>query len=178
MLYLIAKALHIVGLVSWMGSLLYLGRLCVYHAEAGGQSNYDRDLLRRQYQLMQSRLWRIITRPAMWMTVAAGVLMGTQLQTIEMWLVGKMVLIAFLLAYHHQCGEIVAAQARDESTWTSLQLRFWNELGTLLLVAIVSVAVFKQSMTLLGGIIGLVLVALVLVAGVRVYHRYRMYLRN
>jgi putative membrane protein len=47
MLYLWLKALHVIAVIAWMASLLYLPRLMVYHCEAepgSKQSGVDGDL--------------------------------------------------------------------------------------------------------------------------------------
>ena len=65
MLYLFAKALHVVGFVSWFAGLLYVVRLFVYDVEAGGRPEAERRVLREQLRLMQRRLWYGIAWPAM-----------------------------------------------------------------------------------------------------------------
>ncbi len=173
MLYLTAKTLHIVGIVSWLGSLLYLMRLCVYHAEAVSGPTEQRPTLCAQFELMQSRLLRIITTPTMVLTGIAGVTMLATLETIPTWLRIKLLLLVILFAYHHRCVLIVRAQARGDSTWSSERLRAWNEVGTLLMVAIVALAVFKDEMTPMLAISGLIGTAGALGAGIFAYRQIR-----
>lgn len=66
------KALHVVGFVSWFAGLFYLVRLFVYHTEASALPEAERRVLIPQYSLMEQRLYRIITHPAMLITWIAG----------------------------------------------------------------------------------------------------------
>ncbi|HUF36275.1 MAG TPA: CopD family protein [Gemmatimonadales bacterium] len=76
MAYLWLKAFHIVGVVAWFAGLFYLVRLFIYHVEAEERPEAERSVLQPQFALMERRLFRIITRPAMMITLltAAGML--------------------------------------------------------------------------------------------------------
>jgi putative membrane protein len=54
--------------------------------------------------------------------------------------------VAVLIGYHHYCGRLIKQLAEDRCTWNSQQLRALNEAPTLLLVVIVLLAVFKNSL--------------------------------
>jgi putative membrane protein len=58
--------------------------------------------------------------------------------------------------------------------WTSTQLRIWNEVATLLLFAIVFLAVLKNGISWIYGVVGLVVLALILMSAVKIYKYYRM----
>ncbi len=173
MLFLLAKTAHIVGVVCWMGALLYLVRLCVYHAETNTRSASERAVLHAQLELMQSRLWRLITVPAMMLTVAGGLGMLAFLEAFPMWLQIKLTLVIGLLAYHVQCGKIVRLQAEGRSPWSGAKLRIWNEVGTLFLVAIVTLAVFKTALSWRWALVGLGAFAGALVVAGSVYAAVR-----
>jgi putative membrane protein len=146
MFYLAVKTAHIIGVVCWMGALLYLVRLCVYHAEADSRPEVERAVLQPQLQLMQSRLWRFITVPAMAITVGAGLGLIALRGDFPPWLQVKLALVLGLLAYHVQCGVIVRKQAQRRCDWTPKKLRIWNEIATLFLIVIVTLAVFKAAL--------------------------------
>lgn len=55
------KALHLIFVITWFAGLFYIVRLFVYHAEAKQKPQPEQDILIKQYQLMQYRLWYIIT---------------------------------------------------------------------------------------------------------------------
>ncbi len=73
MAYLYLKSIHIIFVVSWMAGLFYIVRLFVYHVEANDRPEQERVILQRQFELMQHKLWYIITTPAMVLAVLAGV---------------------------------------------------------------------------------------------------------
>src|SRR2546429_9253928 len=61
------KALHVIGVISWMAGMLYLPRLFVYHcdAEAGSKAS-------ETFKVMERRLVNAIINPAMIVTWLAG----------------------------------------------------------------------------------------------------------
>lgn len=173
MLYLTAKAVHIVGFISWFAGLFYLVRLFIYHAEAGDRGEPDRSILRTQLQAMQARLWKIITLPAMVITFAGGITMVVLSWPVERWLHYKFVWLALLVVYNFACGRILHKQAEGTSTWSSARLRIFNEVATLLMAAIVFLAVFRSSMSAIWGALGLLGLGIALMIGIRVYRRIR-----
>ena len=70
MYYDILKTLHLVSVISWMVGLLYLPRLFVYHYDTKHESQTDKTFL-----LMESRLLKIIMKPAMVLTYIFGFLL-------------------------------------------------------------------------------------------------------
>ncbi len=173
MSYMLGKALHIVGFISWFAGLFYIVRLFVYHAEAGERSEPDRTILQTQLELMAGRLWKIITVPAMVLTVIGGVTMVVQLSSIPTWLQIKFGLLVGLLGYHFWCGAIRRQQAAKTSTWASNRLRMFNEIGTMFMVAIVFLAVFRTTMSIAWGVGGLLGLGVSLMLGIRLYRKVR-----
>lgn len=173
--FLAAKALHIVGFVSWFAGLFYIVRLFIYHAEAGERPPTERDVLQPQLELMAARLWKIITMPAAILTLGAGVYMSWFKAVSEGglpgWLHLKYALLVGLYAYHFTCGAIRRRQAAHTSTWTSRHLRVWNELATMFMVAIVFLAVFKRIDSVPWAVGGLLALGISLMLGIRVYRR-------
>lgn len=147
MAYLWFKAFHLIGVVVWFAGLFYLVRLFIYHVEANEQPEPAQGILKTQYELMEKRLYRIITTPGMLVTVAMaiGILWQEPAVLKDGWLHAKLALVLVLVGYHHYCGRLMKKLAADECRWTSKQLRVLNEFPTLLLVAIVMLAVFKNS---------------------------------
>lgn len=172
-IFLTAKALHIVGFISWFAGLFYIVRLFVYHAEAGDRPDVERDVLRTQFELMQTRLWKIITWPAMLLTFGGGITMLVQLGRIDPWLHWKFVWLAGLVAYHLACGRILRQQRAGNSTWTSGRLRMFNEIATTIMFAIVFLAVFKSALSAVWGALGLLALGISLSIGLRAYRRVR-----
>ncbi|MDB5106875.1 MAG: protoporphyrinogen oxidase [Fibrobacteres bacterium] len=153
------KALHLVAVVSWFAGLLYIVRLFIYHVEAASRPEAERKVLEAQFGLMERRLWYGITWPAMVATACFGIYMMIRIRAWEAgWFQLKAVLLCLLIAYHLYCGRIRKDLALGRCRLTSLQLRIWNEVATLLLFAIVFTAVLKSPLAAGKGMLGLAVV--------------------
>lgn len=150
MAYYWFKAFHLIGIVVWFAGLFYLVRLFVYHAEAREQPEPAQTILQQQYELMEKRLYNIITTPGMAVTVAMALgLLYTESGILKSaWLHIKLAFVALLLIYHFYCGRIMRQLAKGECQWTGQQFRALNEAPTILLVVIVLLAVFKNNLPL------------------------------
>jgi putative membrane protein len=144
--YLWFKTFHIIGVVIWFAGLFYLVRLFVYHAEANEQPEPARTILQQQYQLMEKRLYNLITTPGMVLTVVMAIaLLVVSPDTLhEPWLHAKLAFVGLLLGYHFLCGRWMKQLAAGDYRFTGQQFRWLNEAPTLLLVVIVLLAVFKN----------------------------------
>ena len=148
MAYLWYKAFHIIGIVVWFAGLFYLVRLFIYHVEANEQPEPARTILKNQYQIMEKRLYNIITTPGMVVTVvmAIGILTTEPKVLKQGWLHIKLLFVAGLIVYHFYCGRILKQLATEQCTWGSQQLRALNEAPTVFLVVIVLLAIFKDNL--------------------------------
>ncbi len=144
------KAFHLIGIVVWFAGLFYLVRLFVYHAEASQEAEPAATILKKQYVLMEKRLYNIITTPGMAVTVVMAVgLISTEPDILKSaWLHVKLAFVALLLAYHFYCGWLMKKLEKGECQWTGQQFRILNEAPTVLLVVIVLLAVFKNNLPL------------------------------
>lgn len=165
-LYPLALSLHLVSIVSWFAGLFYLGRLFIYHAEALGKPEPDRSVLVPQYTLMESRLWRAITVPAMFGTLLSGLwlLVITGAWRLP-WFHVKLVFLILLFAYHERSGGMRKRLALGQ-TGSVKSLRFWNEAATVLLFAIVFTVIFKRP---IGAAYGLLAVLVLTAVGMGVF---------
>lgn len=162
MAYFWFKAFHLIGIVVWFAGLFYLGRLFVYHVEANEQPEPASTILKNQYQIMEKRLYNIITTPGMVVTVAMAIgLLRTEPEVLKQgWLHIKLLFVAILIGYHFYCGYLMRQLANGKCSWGSQQLRALNEAPTVLLLAIVLLAVFKNDLPLditTWGILGLII---------------------
>lgn len=150
MAYYWYKSFHLIGVVVWFAGLFYLVRLFVYHAEAAAEPEPAQSILKKQYEIMEKRLYNIITTPGMLVTVAMAIgLISTEPEILKSsWLHIKLTFVVLLIGYHHYCGRIMKKLAKDECNWTGQQFRALNEAPTVLLVIIVLLAVFKNSLPL------------------------------
>lgn len=172
--YLFFKALHIIGFVSWFAALFYLVRLFVYHREAWDIEEPAGGILRKLYQVMEGRLYYIIQWPAMVITVAGGVAMLViEPQWLQSgWMHLKLLLVLLLIIYHFYCGSRLAILRQSPGQTRSTGYRLLNELPTLLLIAIVMLAVGKQLSGLWMGGIVLVVLGLLFFAFAK-WHKHR-----
>ena len=141
MVYEVLKALHIVSVIAWMAGLLYLPRLFVYHADAPVGSAQS-----ETFKVMERRLLRGIMNPAMIAVWIFGLALAWQ---GEWWHAGwwqmKFALAAGLTIVHHLYGRWRKDFERDRNTRSSGYYRWWNEVPTVLMIAIVFLAVLKPS---------------------------------
>ena len=143
-LYPLIKAIHIIAVISWMAGLLYLPRLFVYHceSEAGGDTS-------ETFKVMEDKLARMIMRPAMLVSLAAGLVMisvpGTPgyLPDAGYWMWAKLVLVCGLIAAHFTLMRWKGDFARDRNTRSQRFYRIANEVPTLLMIGIVLFVVLK-----------------------------------
>ncbi len=175
MTYLYFKAIHIVFVVSWMAGLFYSVRLFIYHTEANELPAAERNILQKQYQLMEWRLWNIITTPAMVVSVLAGLgmLYLNPFLLQESWMQLKLGFVIALLGYHFICQRMISQLKKNIFTWSSTQLRLWNEVATILLVAIVFAVILRTAIDLAYGVLGLLVLGTVIMLAVKVYKNLR-----
>jgi len=150
-------------------------RLFVYHAEAEIKDNPERDILLRQYRLMEYRLWYIITWPSAILTLIFGTtLLYLNPGYLSMpWMHLKLFFILCLMLYQWKGQLLYRSGLKEPIGLSSFKLRMWNEVGTILLVAIVFVVVNKDSISWLWGALGLVGLGVVLTLAIKAYKRVR-----
>ncbi len=175
-MYLYLKAIHIIFVVSWMAGLFYIVRLFIYHTEANEKPEQEKLILQKQFQTMEKKLWNIITTPAMILSVLAGVAMlYVNPALLKMpWMHVKLLFVIFLLGYHFYCQYLINCMKKGVFRYSSTWLRFYNELATILLVAIVFTVVLKSAIDWLYGLTGLIIFAVTMMMAVKLYKNYRL----
>lgn len=172
-MYYYVKALHIIFVVTWFSGLFYIVRLFVYSAEANSKVEPERSILLKQYGIMQKRLWYGITWPSAILTLIFGTWMGILYGSLPMWLLVKLFFVAGLFIYHISLHRIFSQQQKGVYKWTSQQLRIWNEVATIFLIAIVMLAVVKQLLSVAWAVGFLIIFSLLLFLAIRIYKKYR-----
>lgn len=173
------KALHIIFVVSWFAGLFYIVRLFIYHTEAQTREETEKRVLSEQFEIMEKRLWWIITTPAMILTLVFGTWMLFLNSDSYFgsysggWMHVKLSFVALLLVYHFICQKIMSDLKRGKFIWKSNGLRIWNEVATLSLVAIVFIVTLKDSLNWIKGTIGFFAVAIGLMVLIKLYKRVR-----
>ncbi len=169
------KALHIIFVVSWFAGLFYIVRLFIYHVEAQAKSDVEKEILSNQFIIMEKKLWWIITTPAMVLTLIFGTWMVILRPGLlyAPWFQIKLVFVLLLVIYHFLCQNIMVKFQQNIFGWKSNQLRLWNELATLFLVAIVFLVVLKSTFNWITGTLGFFGVAVGLMIAILMYKRLR-----
>lgn len=173
--YLYIQSVHIIFVVSWMAGLFYSVRLFIYHKEASDRPEIERVILQKEYEKMERKLWHIITTPAMVLTLLAGIAMICIRPGLLQapWLHVKLSFVVALLIYHFICQNLMNQLRLGKCKINSFQLRLWNEVATILLVAIVFTVVLKSAVDWVYGLIGLIIFAAVIMLAVKWYKHYR-----
>jgi putative membrane protein len=140
MLYLWIKALHVVFVVAWFAGLFYLPRLFVYHAAAMDAPGDTR------FKLMERRLFALMTTAGTAAAVFGVTLLVLQPAWLQQgWLHAKLALVMVLVLYHIWCGRLVSRFREGRNLHSERWYRWFNEAPTLLLFAIVVLAVVKPA---------------------------------
>jgi len=141
-LYLTFKTLHIVAIISWLAGVLYLYRLFIYHAEWGTKSNDNHNML----VVMERRLMFNITHPAMAVAWFAGLGMIALNPSLmkQGWLHTKLLFVVLLTIVTILAVRLHKKLKNKEALKLSgKQLRFLNEVPTILMIVIVGLVVFR-----------------------------------
>ncbi|HVX49338.1 MAG TPA: CopD family protein [Chitinophagaceae bacterium] len=178
MMYL--KALHVIFIVTWFAGMFYMPRLFIYNTEANEKTEAEKKILQAQFTIMMKRLWYGITWPSAILTLVLGpavmVVAGWDkllMQPAGRWLLIKLVFVVFLYLYFISLHRIFKQQVKGVFKYTSQQLRVWNEVATIFLIAIVMLAVVKESLSFVWGLAGLVGFMIVLMLAIRMYKTIR-----
>lgn len=140
-IYLWIKALHVIAIIAFMAGMLYLPRLFVYHASAEKGSQ-----LSETFKVMERRLEVAIMRPAVILVYATGITLAVKGAFFKAaWLNWKLLLVLAMTAIYFYLVALRFRFATDRNVHTPKFYRILNEIPTLLLIAIVILAVVKPS---------------------------------
>ncbi len=138
--YLILKSLHLISMVAWFAGLFYIFRLFVYH-RMKKDSREACELL----EVMERKLLSYIILPAS----IATAFFGTWLLALNpallkgTWIWIKLGLVAGLLGYQVLSGVTRKRFLKKDFYLSEKACRMINELPTLILIAVVFLAVLK-----------------------------------
>ena len=138
MLYLGVKALHIMLVISWFAGLFYLPRIFVNLAMVPADSVAERERL----LLMAGKLYRFMT-PIGYLAVVSGEWLNFHLADRGNWLHVKAALVVGLLVYTHYCKVLLEAFRSGRNTRTHVWFRWYNEIPTVVLLAVCFLSVLK-----------------------------------
>lgn len=134
------KTFHIVFVTSWFAGLFYLPRIFVNLAEENDAAALQRllGMARRLYRFMT-----LLAVPAillgLWLYIGYGIGMGPG----NGWMHAKLLLVVFLIGYHHACGVMLRKFEQGRNKRPHTFYRWFNEIPVLLLVLVVALVVIK-----------------------------------
>jgi putative membrane protein len=138
-LYLWLEAVHVIAVIAWMAGMLYLPRLFVYHCEAEPGSRQS-----ETFKVMERRLLTIIVNPAMVAVWALGLWLAWDGGWLRSgWFHAKFILVLAMSALHGFFVRWVKDFAADRNTRPQRFYRLINEVPTVLMIAIVILAIVK-----------------------------------
>ena len=136
------KVIHVIAFIAWMAGLLYLPRLFVYHSSVADDSAESKLFL-----VMERRLMRAIMHPAMIVTLITGGLLLSESQRIDwesdIWIYLKLICVLALVVAHFFMLRCYYAFVRRKNAYKTRFFRIFNEVPTILMIAIVILVVVK-----------------------------------
>ncbi len=132
-------AFHLIGVISWMAGILYLFRLFVYHAAE------KEAVVKSRFVLMEYRLYKLITVPAMVFTLALGLLMLYANPALfkQPWIHAKLLLVFLLMGYTGFAGRYRRQLENGTCKVSTKAFRWLNEVPTVFMIVIVFLAILK-----------------------------------
>ncbi|HHH20286.1 MAG TPA: protoporphyrinogen oxidase HemJ [Campylobacterales bacterium] len=134
-------AFHVIAVLSWMAMLFYMPRLFVYH-----QENSDKKEFTEVVKIQERKIYKVIGAPAMWATILSGAtLIYLNPALLEQsWMIAKLFVLAFLIAYSFSLEYFRKVLERDECYRNGQFFRAYNEVPTLLAILIVVFVITKS----------------------------------
>lgn len=169
------KALHLIFVITWFAGLFYIPRLFMYHIEALQEPSPKREILSAQLKLMTWRLWYIITWPSaiLCSLFALCLLIIAPVWLQQTWMQVKLAFVLALFVYHLKTHQIFKELQQDKARYSANYMRIYNEVATIILFSCVFLAVLKNSVTWVFGLVGLVGLSVFIMLGIRLYKRIR-----
>jgi putative membrane protein len=135
------KAFHVVSMVAWMAGLFYLPRLFVYHCDVARGS-----LESERFKVMERRLLKQITTPAMIATWVFGILLVLTPGVIDWswgWWHVKLAAVILMSGFHGMMSRCRRDFLEDSNTRPARFYRIANEVPTVLMLVIVIMVIVR-----------------------------------
>ena len=143
MYYLYIKSFHLIFLIAWMVSLLYLPRLFVYHSGISiTNSSYN------LFLLMEKRLIKIIAVPAMILTFLFGsILLNIHSELLyENYFIIKLLSVLLLIIYQVYLIFIYLTFKKRLNKRSANFYKLINEIPTIFMIMIILLVVLKPNL--------------------------------
>jgi putative membrane protein len=134
------KAFHVISVIAWMAGMMYLPRLFVYHAEAAVGSEKS-----ETFKVMERRLYRGITTPAMIATWVFGLWMvvAGMVDWSMIWPYVKAAMVILMSGIHGFYGRILRDFDKDRNQRTQSFFKLINEVPFAVAIVIVVAVIVK-----------------------------------
>ena len=132
------KSFHVIFVVTWFAGLFYLPRLFVYHAMTEDASVCETLKVMERRLMVMMNLGGFLS----WL-FGASMLFVLPALLGAAWMEVKLALVLVLTIYHFWCAALVKQFAHDEIRHGHVWYRWFNEFPTLILIAVVILAVVK-----------------------------------
>ena len=143
MFYLYVKSFHLIFLIAWMVSLLYLPRLFVYHSSVSITSSSYNLLL-----VMEKRLIKIIAIPALILTFLFGVMLLNMQDELlrENYFIIKLSAVLLLTIYQAYLIYVYVLFKERKNKRSGNFYKLINEIPTVFMIAIILLVVLKPNL--------------------------------
>ena len=142
MFYLYIKSFHLIFLIAWMVSLLYLPRLFLYHSTVS-KSDTSYSLL----LLMEMRLIKIIAIPAMVLTFVFGIILLYQNKYLiyENYFIIKLISVLLLIIFQVYLIHTYYMFKASRNIRLQKFYKIINEIPTILMIIIILFVVLQPN---------------------------------
>jgi protoporphyrinogen IX oxidase len=139
--YLPVLAFHVIAVLSWMAMLFYLPRLFVYH-----QEHSDKQEFIEVVKIQESKIYKIIGAPAMWATIASGIIMIIMNPELlkQGWFHAKLLMLVLLVGYSFSLEYYRKELEKGTCIRSGKFFRAYNEVPTILAILIVTFVILKS----------------------------------
>ena len=123
---------------------------------------------------MTKRLWLIITWPSAILATGFGIalfVLNDDLINSE-WMKVKLIFVFILILYHIKTHLIYKQLQNDIINYSSNFMRYWNEVATIILFAVIFLATLKRVEPVFV-VFGIISLSLILVFGIKFYKKVR-----
>lgn len=179
-MYTYVKALHIIFVVTWFAGLFYIPRLMIYIIESNEKPEYEKTIIQEQLKIMLKRLWWGITWPSAVLTLIFGLIVSLSggwfnilFEKQGLWFLLKLFFVGCLYLYHYSLQVLFTQIFQKKINYSSQQIRYWNEIPTVLLFSIVFLVVVKQLISFFWAILGLFILVGLILFGIWLYKKVR-----
>lgn len=131
------KVFHVMFMVAWMASLLYLPRLFVYHAD-----KVNHKILSNTFKIMEHRLYYYIGTPSVILVWITGLYLAFVLG-IYGWLVVKFFAVIVMTLYHIWLSIFLKKFKNDTNLKSSSFYKKINEIPFIILLIILIMVIIK-----------------------------------